>query len=113
LVTAVWADLSLPAVIAAMVGSGEAWIAVSSFCGSYAAEGGRGEGEAPPQTGLETGATCFLRTGVRPHEGGGTIAPITLPALGEDDLARGVDESTLSPPAEGRGGCRHGEALGS
>jgi len=33
LVTAVGADLSLPAVIAAMIGSGEAWKAVSSFCG--------------------------------------------------------------------------------
>jgi len=32
-VAAVGADLSLPTVIRAMVGSGEAWKAMSSFCG--------------------------------------------------------------------------------
>jgi len=42
LVVTVRADISLPAVIRAMVGGRGAWRAVSS----YAAEGGRGEGEA-------------------------------------------------------------------
>jgi len=57
LVAAVGADLSLPAVINAMVGSGEAWQAMSSFCGKVmlqkedAERQRRGEGRrrgAPP-----------------------------------------------------------------
>jgi len=50
LMVAVGADLSLPAVIRAIVRRAGAWKAVSSFCGSDAAEEGRGEGEARRRT---------------------------------------------------------------
>jgi len=89
--------------------------AMSSFCSSHAAEGGRGEGEreagvvamAPLLIRRVTGG-CLRRTKARLHKGGGIIAPTALSrtSMGEDDLdrRRGAANATF-PLAEERGGA--------
>jgi len=118
LVVAVGTDLSLPAIVRAMVGSGEAWKAVSSFCGKVMLRKEnaerererRGEGRrrratpSPPGDGgrmpLPIGPPPRRRRHRSSHR------PSLVRIEGEDDLdrGRGPGKPASPPPAEeGRG----------
>jgi len=121
LTAAVGADLSLPTVIRAMVGSGEAWKAMSSFCSKVMLQKEDAERERRGRGRRRGASPNPPRDGGMPLPDGGPpprgIAPTALPrtSMGEDDLdrGRGAANAIFPPLAEERGGCRSGESLDS
>jgi len=115
LVVTVGADLSLPAVIRAMVGGRGAWKAVSSFCGRVmlqkkdAERERRGEGQrraapSPPRDGGRMPPPIGPPPRRRRHRSPHRSLPRTNG--GEDDLdrGRGPGKPASPPPAEERRG---------